>query len=139
MKITWCTGCQGSAHTGREWSAPTTTQPFLPPLKLKTAYFYHHSDSMQYYSIFTTAWPPLRSFWAEPWAVVIVLTIFLLLLGKLVDKSSQPLLGGEDESVVSSDGENPVIMEPSSECAPQYSPSVSHDEKEEEEEQWAGS
>ena len=25
---------QGSAHTGREWSAPTTTQPFLPPLRL---------------------------------------------------------------------------------------------------------
>ena len=25
---------QGSAHTGREWSAPATTQPFLPPLKL---------------------------------------------------------------------------------------------------------
>ena len=41
-------------------------------------------------------------------------------------------------SVVTSDGENPVIMEPSSERAPQYSPSVSHDEKEEEEEQWAG-
>ena len=63
------------------------------------------------------------------------MTIFLLLLGKLADKSSQPLLGGEDET---SDGENPVIMEPSSERAPQYSPSVSHDEKEEEEEQWAG-
>ena len=63
------------------------------------------------------------------------MTIFLLLLGKLADKSSQPLLGGEDET---SDGENPVIMEPSSERAPQYSPSVNHDEKEEEEEQWAG-
>jgi hypothetical protein len=25
---------QVSAHTGWEWSAPTTTQPFLPPLKL---------------------------------------------------------------------------------------------------------
>ena len=24
---------QGSAHTGREWSAPTTTRPFLPPNK----------------------------------------------------------------------------------------------------------
>ena len=71
----------------------------------------------------------------NPAVVVIVLTIFLLLLGKLADKSSQPLLGGEDET---SDGENPVIMEPSSERAPQYSPSVSHDEKEEEEEQWAG-
>ena len=23
---------QGYPHTGREWSAPTTTQPFLPPL-----------------------------------------------------------------------------------------------------------
>ena len=26
------TPSQGSAHTGREWSAPTTTRPFLPPL-----------------------------------------------------------------------------------------------------------
>ena len=26
--------CQGSAHTGWEWSAPITTQLFLPPLKL---------------------------------------------------------------------------------------------------------
>ena len=25
---------KGSAHIGREWSAPTTTQPFLPSLKL---------------------------------------------------------------------------------------------------------
>lgn len=25
---------QGSAHTGREWSTPTTTWPLLPPLKL---------------------------------------------------------------------------------------------------------
>ena len=25
---------QGSPHTGREWSAPTTTQPFLPPVRL---------------------------------------------------------------------------------------------------------
>ena len=24
----------GSAHTGRKWSAPTTTQPFLPPFRL---------------------------------------------------------------------------------------------------------
>ena len=65
--------------------------------------------------------------------------VFLLLFsGKLADKSSQPLLmggGGEDDT---SDGENPVFMEPSSDSAPQYSPSVSHDEKEEEEEQWAG-
>ena len=34
---------QDSAHTGREWSAPTTTHLFLPPLELKMAYFYHHS------------------------------------------------------------------------------------------------
>ena len=61
----------------------------------------------------------------------------LLFSGKVADISSQPLLGGE-ESVETSDGENPVIMEPSSDSAPQYSPSVSHDEKEEEEEQWAG-
>ena len=61
----------------------------------------------------------------------------MFLSGKVADKSSQPLLGGE-ESVETSDGENPVIMEPSSDSAPQYSPSVSHDEKEEEEEQWAG-
>ena len=25
---------QGSPHTGREWSAPTTTQHFLPSLRL---------------------------------------------------------------------------------------------------------
>ena len=37
---------QGSAHTGREWSAPTTTQRFLPPLELKMAYFYHHSETI---------------------------------------------------------------------------------------------
>ena len=67
-----------------------------------------------------------------------MLHLFLLFSGKLADKSSQPLLmggGGEDDT---SDGENPVFMEPSSDSAPQYSPSVSHDEKEEEEEQWAG-
>ena len=42
---------QGSAHTGREWLAPTTTstQPFLPPLKLKVAYFCHHSERIIYY------------------------------------------------------------------------------------------
>ena len=48
---------QGSAHTGWEWSAPTTTQLFLPPLKLKIPDFYHHSEriivySMQYNTIF---------------------------------------------------------------------------------------
>ena len=36
---------QGSAPAGWEWSAPTTTQLFfLPPLKLKIAYVYHHSE-----------------------------------------------------------------------------------------------
>lgn len=64
--------------------------------------------------------------------------VLLLFSGRLADRSSEPLLGGEDESMGISDGENPVIMEPSSDSAPQYSPSVSHDEKEEEEEQWAG-
>jgi hypothetical protein len=55
----------------------------------------------------------------------------LLFSGKLGDKSFQPLLLGGDDI---SDGENPVT----SDSVPQYSPSVSHDEKEEEEEQWAG-
>ena len=47
---------QGSAHTGREWSAPTTTQSFLPPLELKIAYFHHHSEStkMLYSMIYNT-------------------------------------------------------------------------------------
>ena len=69
--------------------------------------------------------------------VVYSMLHLLLFSGKLADKNSQPLLmgGGEDDT---SDGENPVFMEPSSDSAPQYSPSVSHDEKEEEEEQWAG-
>ena len=62
---------------------------------------------------------------------------FLLFSGKLGDKSSQPLLLGGGGGEIS-DEENPVIMEPSSDSVPQYSPSVSHDEKEEEEEQWAG-
>ena len=35
---------QGCAHTGRERSAPTTTQLCLPTLKLKIACFYHHSE-----------------------------------------------------------------------------------------------
>ena len=61
---------------------------------------------------------------------------FFLFSGKLGDKSSQPLLLGGGDDI--SDEENPVIMEPSSDSVPQYSPSVSHDEKEEEEEQWAG-
>ena len=61
----------------------------------------------------------------------------ILFSGKLGDKSSQPLLLGGGGSEIS-DEENPVIMEPSSDSVPQYSPSVSHDEKEEEEEQWAG-
>ena len=43
-----CT-CQGSAHTGQEWSALTTTQLFLPPLELKLAYFYHHSERIVCY------------------------------------------------------------------------------------------
>ena len=38
MKIFWyiCQiySGQGSPHTGREWSAPTTSQQFLPPLRL---------------------------------------------------------------------------------------------------------
>ena len=67
--------------------------------------------------------------------LIINTCVFSLFSGKLADKSSQPLLGGEDDT---SDMENPVIVEPSSDSVPQYSPSVSHDEKEEEEEQWAG-
>ena len=58
-------------------------------------------------------------------------------VGKVADRSSRPLLGGE-ASTETSDGEVPVIMIPSSDSARQYSPSVSHDEKEEEEEQWEG-
>ena len=49
----------------------------------------------------------------------------------------RPLLGGDD-SLENSDGEIPIITLPSSDSAPQYSPSVSHDEKEEEEEKWEG-
>ena len=30
---------QGSAHTGWEWSAPNTTQPFLPPLRENNALY----------------------------------------------------------------------------------------------------
>ena len=55
------------------------------------------------------------------------------LTGQLADKNSH-LLGHSSGTF---DGENPVIMEPSSDGMPQYSPSVSHDEKEEEEEKWA--
>ena len=44
--VHWHNVCQGSAHTGREWSAPTTTQLFLRPLELKMAYFYHHSEKI---------------------------------------------------------------------------------------------
>ena len=34
ISILYYTGTQGSSHTGREWSAPTTTQQFLAPLRL---------------------------------------------------------------------------------------------------------
>ena len=33
-QVGWSVSYQGSPHTGREWSAPTTTQHFLPPLRL---------------------------------------------------------------------------------------------------------
>lgn len=63
--------------------------------------------------------------------------VVVSILGKVADPSSRPLLGGGGEdSVETSDGEAPVITVPSSDSAPQYSPSVSHDEREEEEEKW---
>ena len=66
---------QGSAHTGPRWSAPTTTQPFLPPLKQflpplsgpKT--LKRHSRCI-FYCILARSLalcnPPLRQFWTEP-------------------------------------------------------------------------
>ena len=65
-----------------------------------------------------------------------------LCAGRVADPSSRPLFGGGGggkDSVENSDGEAPAIMLPSSDSAPQYSPSVSHDEREEEEEEkWEG-
>ena len=61
---------QGSPHTGREWSAPTTTQPFLPPLRI----VYHHSQSvksaemlylMRFDNTLAKVQPPLRYSWGE--------------------------------------------------------------------------
>ena len=55
----------------------------------------------------------------------------------MANQSTQPLLGSADSAEIS-DEETPAITVPSSDTAPQYSPSVSHDEKEEEEEKWEG-
>ena len=59
---------QDSPHTGWEWLAPTTTQHFLPPLRLVLPPLTEAEMLclMQFDSTIAKVYPPLRLFWGEP-------------------------------------------------------------------------
>ena len=89
--------CQGSTHSSRKWSAPTTTQPLLPPLKLHVHVHVflslldssHGEIHVSWNSSFNAAW--LFFFCPSPTTTLIIAGITLHLLVIIYRLVPQPI------------------------------------------------